>query len=70
MGDETLFIEPVLQKLESFSGGEHKVIRQKRSSDKTSRATRGVPKDCQIIQGEQLFGMVFLFLTGNGILLF
>ncbi|KAK3562388.1 hypothetical protein QTP86_033525 [Hemibagrus guttatus] len=53
MGDETLFIKPVHQELESFSGGEHKVIRQKRSSDKTSRSTHGSPKHCQVIQGKR-----------------
>ncbi|KAG7327385.1 hypothetical protein KOW79_008991 [Hemibagrus wyckioides] len=53
MGDETLFIKPVHQELESFSGGEHKVIRQKRSSDKTSRSTQDSPKHCQVIQGKR-----------------
>lgn len=52
MGDETLFIKPIHQELESFSGGEHKVIRQKRPSDKTSRSTQDSPKHCQVIQGE------------------
>lgn len=59
MGDETLFVKPVLQELGSFFGGEHKVIRQKRSSKKTSRSTHHTPKHCQMIQGEQPFRMAF-----------
>ncbi|KAF5906177.1 A disintegrin and metalloproteinase with thrombospondin motifs 17 isoform X1, partial [Clarias magur] len=51
MGDETLFIQPVHKGLESFSGGEHKVIRQKRSSDTLS--AHGSPKHCQIVQGKR-----------------
>ncbi|XP_053491209.1 A disintegrin and metalloproteinase with thrombospondin motifs 17 isoform X1 [Ictalurus furcatus] len=53
MGDETLFIKPVRQERESFSGTEHKVIRQKRSSDKTSRSIRDGPKRCRVIQGKR-----------------
>ncbi|KAF7703183.1 hypothetical protein HF521_022190 [Silurus meridionalis] len=53
IGNEILFIEPVHQELESFSGGEHKITRQKRSSDKTPQATHAGPEHCQIIKGKR-----------------
>uniref|UniRef100_A0A8B9KUX4 ADAM metallopeptidase with thrombospondin type 1 motif, 17 n=1 Tax=Astyanax mexicanus TaxID=7994 RepID=A0A8B9KUX4_ASTMX len=49
----TLFIEPVESAVDSFSGREHKVVRQKRSSEETSQSTTNGPKYCQIIQGEK-----------------
>ncbi|KAG9266527.1 A disintegrin and metalloproteinase with thrombospondin motifs 17 isoform X1 [Astyanax mexicanus] len=52
-GDETLFIEPVESAVDSFSGREHKVVRQKRSSEETSQSTTNGPKYCQIIQGKR-----------------
>ncbi|XP_036442699.1 A disintegrin and metalloproteinase with thrombospondin motifs 17 isoform X1 [Colossoma macropomum] len=52
-GDETLFIEPVGHVVDSFSGWEHKVVRQKRSSKETSQSTNNSPKYCQIIQGKR-----------------
>ncbi|KAI4879278.1 hypothetical protein NFI96_000407 [Prochilodus magdalenae] len=56
--DETLFIEPVGQVVDYFSGQEHKVVRQKRSAEDTSRSTSHSPKNCQIVQGPRPVGHV------------
>ncbi|XP_064192691.1 A disintegrin and metalloproteinase with thrombospondin motifs 17 isoform X1 [Anguilla rostrata] len=50
IGDDSMFIEPVNAGQDSFSGVEHKVVRQKRSP-KSSSETH--PKYCEIIQGKK-----------------
>ncbi|KAK1798553.1 hypothetical protein P4O66_006846, partial [Electrophorus voltai] len=52
-GEETLFIEPVDHVADSFSGLAHKVFRQKRSSEETSRSRGSAPKYCRIIRGKR-----------------
>ncbi|XP_076879121.1 A disintegrin and metalloproteinase with thrombospondin motifs 17 isoform X2 [Brachyhypopomus gauderio] len=52
-GEETLFIEPVDHVADSFSGLEHKVVRQLRSSGERSRSRGSGPKYCQIIRGKR-----------------
>ncbi|XP_035381590.1 A disintegrin and metalloproteinase with thrombospondin motifs 17 isoform X2 [Electrophorus electricus] len=52
-GEETLFIEPVDHVADSFSGLAHKVFRQKRSSEETSRSRGSDPKYCRIIRGKR-----------------
>ncbi|XP_066515387.1 LOW QUALITY PROTEIN: A disintegrin and metalloproteinase with thrombospondin motifs 17-like, partial [Hoplias malabaricus] len=53
IGDETLFVEPVGQEVTSFSGQEHKVVRQKRSSEEASESTSSRSKHCQIVHGKK-----------------
>ncbi|XP_057196571.1 A disintegrin and metalloproteinase with thrombospondin motifs 17 isoform X3 [Triplophysa rosa] len=49
--DDSLFIEPVGRTLDSFSGSEHRLIRQKHSSsDKSASPVDSQPKFCQTIQ--------------------
>ncbi len=53
--EERLFIEPVGQAADSFSGWEHRVIREKHSSsDGPATAEDSGPKFCQTIQGETI----------------
>ncbi|XP_036400259.1 A disintegrin and metalloproteinase with thrombospondin motifs 17 [Megalops cyprinoides] len=52
-GDDSMFIEPVNGAEKSFSGAEHKVIRQKRSPDPSSPASELHNKHCEIIQGKK-----------------
>lgn len=50
--EERLFIEPVGQATDSFSGWEHRVIREKHSSsDRPATAKDSSPKFCQTIRG-------------------
>ncbi|XP_018925101.2 A disintegrin and metalloproteinase with thrombospondin motifs 17-like [Cyprinus carpio] len=50
--EERLFIEPVGQATDSFSGWEHRVIREKHSSsDRPTTAKDSSPKFCQTIRG-------------------
>uniref|UniRef100_A0A4W4FX91 ADAM metallopeptidase with thrombospondin type 1 motif, 17 n=1 Tax=Electrophorus electricus TaxID=8005 RepID=A0A4W4FX91_ELEEL len=49
-GEETLFIEPVDHVADSFSGLAHKVFRQKRSSEETSRSRGSDPKRANVME--------------------
>ncbi|KAJ8340354.1 hypothetical protein SKAU_G00349870 [Synaphobranchus kaupii] len=53
VGEDSMFIEPVNAGQESFSGVEHKVVRQRRSPKTSSSATETHPKYCEIIQGKK-----------------
>lgn len=56
--EDSLFIEPLGRTLDSFSGSEHRLIRQKHSSsDKSAPAVDSRPKFCQTIQGEKVNGL-------------
>ncbi len=53
--EERLFIEPVGQAADSFSGWEHRVIREKHSSSEgPATAEDSGPKFCQTVQGETI----------------
>ncbi|KPP77816.1 hypothetical protein Z043_102725 [Scleropages formosus] len=51
-GYNTMFIEPVAVAHDSFSGVEHKVVRQRRSTEAQSPVTETRPTACGIIQGD------------------
>ncbi|XP_018618993.2 A disintegrin and metalloproteinase with thrombospondin motifs 17 [Scleropages formosus] len=51
-GYNTMFIEPVAVAHDSFSGVEHKVVRQRRSTEAQSPVTETRPTACGIIQGK------------------
>ncbi|XP_062868587.1 A disintegrin and metalloproteinase with thrombospondin motifs 17 [Trichomycterus rosablanca] len=52
-GAETLFIQPVLRELQTFSGSEHRVFRQRRSAQEPSPSPDRRPKFCQLIKGKR-----------------